>query len=53
VTKPQQRLATAKYLCADNRHLVRVILAYNNALDYAQSVYGFAQLYARNARGIT
>jgi membrane-bound lytic murein transglycosylase B len=52
-------LAAAKYLCADNRNLangedwLRAILSYNNSLDYAKSVYGFAQVYARNARGIT
>ena len=53
MTKPQQRLAAAKYLCADNRNLVRAFLSYNNLLDYAKVVYGFAPLYARNARGIT
>jgi len=52
-------LAAGKYLCADNRNLangedwLRAILSYNNSLDYAKSVYGFAQVYARNARGIT
>lgn len=52
-------LAAAKYLCADNRNLasgedwLRAILSYNNSLDYAKAVYGFAQLYARNAQGMT
>ena len=52
-------LAAAKYLCADNRNLasgedwLRAILSYNNSLDYAKAVYGFAQVYARNAQGMT
>jgi membrane-bound lytic murein transglycosylase B len=52
-------LAAAQYLCADNRNLasgdgwLRAILSYNNSLDYAQKVYGFAQGYARSARGLT
>jgi membrane-bound lytic murein transglycosylase B len=32
---------------------LRAILSYNNSLDYAQEVYGFAQAYARNAQGVT
>ncbi|MGH3602906.1 MAG: murein transglycosylase, partial [Pseudonocardiaceae bacterium] len=52
-------LAAGKYLCADNRNLasgdqwLRAILSYNNSLDYAKAVYGFAQGYARNAQGLT
>ncbi len=52
-------LAAAGYLCADNRNLaagdgwLRAILSYNSSLDYAQSVYGFAQGYARSARNMT
>ncbi|MGH3570498.1 MAG: murein transglycosylase [Pseudonocardiaceae bacterium] len=52
-------LAAGKYLCADNRNLasgdqwLRAILSYNNSLDYAKAVYGFAQGYARNAQGPT
>ncbi|MBV8996950.1 MAG: murein transglycosylase [Pseudonocardiales bacterium] len=51
-------LAAAKYLCADNRNLasgedwLRAILSYNNSLDYAKAVYGFAQTYAHNAQGL-
>lgn len=50
-------LAAAKYLCADNHNLasgedwLRAILSYNNSLDYAKAVYGFAQAYARRAQG--
>ena len=32
---------------------LRAILSYNDPLDFAKSVYGFARLCARNARGIT
>jgi membrane-bound lytic murein transglycosylase B len=52
-------LAAAKYLCADNRNLssgdgwLRAILSYNNSVEYAQEVYGFAQGYARDAKGVT
>jgi membrane-bound lytic murein transglycosylase B len=63
MTDPQNidnsALAAAKYLCADNRNLasredwLRAILSYNNSLDYAKAVYGFAQRYARNAQGMT
>ena len=51
-------LAAAQYLCADNRNLasgdgwLRAILSYNSSLDYARSVYGFAQAYARHAQGL-
>ena len=44
-------------LCADNRNLasgedwLRAILSYNNSLDHAKAVYGFAQRYARDAQG--
>lgn len=60
MTDPQNidnaALAAAKYLCADHRNLasgdewLRAILSYNNSLDYAKAVYGFAQAYARSAR---
>ena len=30
---------------------LRAILSYNNSLDYAKAVYGFAQAYARRAQG--
>lgn len=63
ITDPQNiddaALAAAQYLCADDRNLssgdgwLRAILSYNNSLDYAQEVYGFAQAYARNAQGVT
>jgi membrane-bound lytic murein transglycosylase B len=63
ITDPQNiddaSLAAANYLCADNRNLssgdgwLRAILSYNNSLDYAQEVYGFAQTYARSAQGVT
>lgn len=63
MTDPQNidnaALAAAKYLCADNRNLasgdewLRAILSYNNSLDYAKAVYGFAQTYARNAQSVT
>jgi membrane-bound lytic murein transglycosylase B len=63
ITDPQNiddaSLAAAQYLCADNRNLssgdgwLRAILSYNDSLDYAQEVYGFAQGYARSARGVT
>ncbi|MGH3549379.1 MAG: murein transglycosylase [Pseudonocardiaceae bacterium] len=52
-------LAAGKYLCADSRNLasgdqwLRAVLSYNNSLDYAKAVYGFAQGYARNAQGLT
>jgi membrane-bound lytic murein transglycosylase B len=62
MTDPQNiddaSLAAAQYLCADNRNLnsgdgwLRAILSYNNSLDYAQEVYGFAQGYARSAKGV-
>ena len=51
-------LAAAKDLCADNRNLssgdgwLRAILSYNNSVEYAQEVYGFAQGYARNAKDV-
>ncbi|MGH3753096.1 MAG: lytic transglycosylase domain-containing protein [Pseudonocardiaceae bacterium] len=51
-------LAAARYLCADNRNLgagdgwLRAILSYNNSVEYAQEVYGFAQGYARNAKDV-
>jgi membrane-bound lytic murein transglycosylase B len=63
VTDPQNiddaALAAAQYLCADNRNLstgdgwLRAILSYNDSLQYAQEVYGFAQTYARSAKGVT
>jgi membrane-bound lytic murein transglycosylase B len=63
ITDPQNiddaSLAAAQYLCADNRNLssgdgwLRAILSYNESLEYAQQVYGFAQGYARNAKGVT
>jgi membrane-bound lytic murein transglycosylase B len=63
ITDPQNiddaALAAAQYLCADDRNLnsgdgwLRAILSYNDSLDYAQEVYGFAQSYARNAKGVT
>ena len=63
ITDPQNiddaSLAAAQYLCADNRNLssgdgwLRAILSYNDSLDYAQEVYGFAQGYARSAKGVT
>jgi membrane-bound lytic murein transglycosylase B len=63
LTDPQNiddaSLAAAQYLCADNRNLssgdgwLRAILSYNQSLEYAQEVYGFAQGYARSAKGVT
>jgi len=63
ITDPQNiddaSLAAAQYLCADNRNLssgdgwLRAVLSYNDSLDYAQEVYGFAQGYARSAKGVT
>jgi membrane-bound lytic murein transglycosylase B len=63
ITDPQNiddaSLAAAQYLCADNRNLssgdgwLRAILSYNDSLDYAQEVYGFAQGYARAAKAVT
>jgi membrane-bound lytic murein transglycosylase B len=63
ITDPQNiddaALAAAQYLCADNRSLssgdgwIRAILSYNDSIQYAQEVYGFAQSYARNAKGVT
>jgi membrane-bound lytic murein transglycosylase B len=63
MTDPQNidnaALAAGKYLCADNRNLasgddwLRAILSYNNSLDYAKAVYGFAQGYARTAQGLS
>ncbi len=63
ITDPQNiddaALAAARYLCTDNRNLasgddwLRAILSYNNSLDYAKAVYGFAQSYARNAQALT
>lgn len=62
ITDPQNiddaSVAAAQYLCADNRNLssgdgwLRAILSYNDSLDYAQEVYGFAQAYARSAKGV-
>ena len=62
VTDPQNiddaSLAAAQYLCADNRNLstgdgwLRAILSYNDSLQYAQEVYGFAQAYARSAKQV-
>ncbi|MGH3869328.1 MAG: lytic transglycosylase domain-containing protein [Pseudonocardiaceae bacterium] len=62
ITDPQNiddaSLAAAQYLCADNRNLssgdgwLRAILSYNDSLDYAQEVYGFAQGYARSAKAL-
>ncbi|MGH3784407.1 MAG: murein transglycosylase [Pseudonocardiaceae bacterium] len=52
-------LAAGQDLCADNRNLasgdewLRAVLSYNNSLDYAKAVYGFAQGYASNAQGLT
>ncbi|HEY6422420.1 MAG TPA: murein transglycosylase [Pseudonocardiaceae bacterium] len=52
-------LAAARYLCADKRNLgvgdgwLRAILSYNDSVPYAQEVYGFAQSYARGARGLS
>jgi membrane-bound lytic murein transglycosylase B len=63
ITDPQNiddaALAAAQYLCADNRNLasgddwLKAVLSYNNSLDYAKAVYGFAQGYARNAQALT
>ncbi|MDQ3763160.1 MAG: lytic transglycosylase domain-containing protein [Actinomycetota bacterium] len=63
ITDPQNiddaALAAAQYLCADNRNLnsgdgwLRAILSYNESIEYAQQVYGFAQGYARNAKNVT
>jgi membrane-bound lytic murein transglycosylase B len=63
ITDPQNiddaALAAAQYLCADNRNMstgdgwLRAILSYNDSIEYAQEVYGFAQGYARNAKGVT
>ena len=63
ITDPQSiddaALAAAQYLCADDRNLstgdgwLRAILSYNDSLQYAQEVYGFAQAYARSAKGVT
>jgi membrane-bound lytic murein transglycosylase B len=63
MTDPQNidnaALAAAKYLCADNHNLasgqdwLRAILSYNNSLDYARTVYGYAQAYARRAQAIS
>jgi membrane-bound lytic murein transglycosylase B len=63
ITDPQNiddaSVAASQYLCADNRNLssgdgwLRAILSYNDSLDYAQEVYGFAQAYARSAKGVT
>jgi membrane-bound lytic murein transglycosylase B len=63
ITDPQNiddaSLAAANYLCADNRNMgsgdgwLRAILSYNDSLNYAQEVYGFAQTYARSAKGVT
>lgn len=62
MTDPQNidnaALAAAKYLCADNRNLawgqdwLRAILSYNNSVDYARTVYSYAQAYARRAQAI-
>jgi membrane-bound lytic murein transglycosylase B len=62
MTDPQNidnaALAAARYLCADNRNLrwgqdwLRAILSYNNSLDYARTVYNYAQAYARRAQAI-
>jgi membrane-bound lytic murein transglycosylase B len=62
ITDPQNidnaALAAAKYLCADNHNLasgedwVRAILSYNNSVDYARTVYYYAQAYARRAQAI-
>ena len=46
-------------MCADNHNLasgqdwLRAILSYNNSLDYARTVYGYAQAYARRAQAIS
>ena len=63
ITDPQNiddaALAAGQYLCADNRNLasgddwLRAVLSYNNSLDYAKAVYGFAQGYARSAQALT
>jgi membrane-bound lytic murein transglycosylase B len=63
MTDPQNidnaALAAAKYLCADNRNLasgedwMRAILSYNDSLDYARTVYYYAQAYARRAQAIS
>jgi membrane-bound lytic murein transglycosylase B len=62
-TSDDAALAAAQYLCADNRNLasgddwLKAVLSYNNSLDYAKAVYGFAQGfaqgYARNAQALT
>jgi membrane-bound lytic murein transglycosylase B len=62
ITDPQNiddaASAAAQYLCADDRNLstgdgwLRAILSYNDSLQYAQEVYGFAQAYARSAKGV-
>jgi membrane-bound lytic murein transglycosylase B len=52
-------VAAAQYLCADNRNLgdgegwLRAVLSYNESIEYAQQVYGFAQGYARNAKDVS
>ncbi len=63
MTDPQNidnaALAAARYLCADNRNLasgedwLRAILSYNNSLDYARTVYYYAQAYSRRAQAIS
>jgi membrane-bound lytic murein transglycosylase B len=51
-------LAAANYLCAGGGNLnsgnnwVRAVLSYNNSVQYAELVYGFAQNYARRAQGV-
>jgi membrane-bound lytic murein transglycosylase B len=63
ITDPQNiddaSLGAAQYLCAEDRNIstgdgwLRAILSYNDSLQYAQEVYGFAQAYARSAKGVT
>lgn len=51
-------LAAARYLCASGRSLdsgdtwLRAVLSYNNSVEYAQQVYGFAQTYGRTAQTV-
>jgi membrane-bound lytic murein transglycosylase B len=62
MTDPQNidnaALAAGKYLCAGNRNLasgdewLRAILSYNNSLEYAKAVYGFARGYAHNTQDL-
>lgn len=52
-------LAAANYLCAGGRSLnsgdswLRAVLSYNNSVEYAQQVHGFAQTFARSAQTVS